>query len=144
MKSDIYISEDKSRLDIAFIHSYLSEESYWAKGRSLDRVKRSIDQSMCFGLFSGEEQIGFARVVTDRVVFAWLMDLFVIPDYQGRGLGRRLVEHITNHRHLRGVSGIGLRTRDAHDLYARFGFGAIPEPQTWMLKQRNNANNTGN
>ena len=136
MEAKYYISTDEAELDLDFVHSYLSEQSYWAKGRSMDLVKRSIDHSLCFGLYENGKQIGFGRVATDHVVFAWLMDLFIDPAYRGQGLGAMLVEHIVNHPTIREVNGIGLRTDDAHELYARFGFGPIPNTDTWMFRKR--------
>ena len=137
MEAKYYISTDEAELDLEFVHSYLSEQSYWAKGRSMDLVKRSIDHSLCFGLYENGKQIGFGRVATDHVVFAWLMDLFIDPAYRGQGLGAMLVEHIVNHPSLSEVNGIGLRTDDAHELYARFGFGPIPNTNTWMFRKKN-------
>ena len=137
METRYYISTESAELDLVFIHSYLSEQSYWAKGRSMDLVKRSIDNSLCFGLYENGKQIGFGRVATDHVVFAWLMDLFIDPNYRGQGLGAMLVEYIVNHPSLKEVNGIGLRTEDAHELYSRFGFGPIPDTDTWMFKKKN-------
>ena len=136
MRDTIYITTDKTEMDIDFIHNYLSQESYWAKGRSFEKVKKSIESSLCFGVFDQEKkQIGFARMATDYVVFAWLMDVFVAKNYQGRGIGKRLIEFIMNYPELKGVNGIGLRTKDAFEFYKRYGFDQIPEPQTWMFKQ---------
>ncbi len=137
MEAKYYISTESAELDLVFIHSYLSEQSYWAKGRSMDLVKRSIDNSLCFGLYENGKQIGFGRVATDHVVFAWLMDLFIDPDYRGQGLGAMLVEYIVNHPSLKEVNGIGLRTEDAHELYSRFGFRPIPDTDTWMFRKNN-------
>lgn len=136
MKDDFYISTEKSKLNLEFIHNYLALQSYWAKGRSTELVKKSIANSMCFGLFTKEgKQIGFARVATDFVVFAWLMDTFISVEYRGQGLGRFLIHTILNHPELKNVNGIGLRTIDAHGLYEEFGFKEIPNPETWMLKK---------
>ena len=137
MSDNFYISMDKSRLDVLFIHDYLSNNSYWAKGRSVELVKKSIENSLCFGVFTKEDkQIGFARIATDYVVFAWLMDAFIVEDYKGIGLGKYLVETIVNHPELKNVNGIGLRTNDAHGLYKKFGFDEISNPETWMLRKR--------
>ena len=138
MKTDeYYISTDRSRIDLKFVHDYLSGKSYWARGRSMELVKKSIDNSLCFGLFHGDRQIGFGRVATDYVVFAWLMDLFIDPEYRGKGLGKLLIEQILEYPDLQTVNGIGLRTEDAHDLYSKYGFGGIPKPNTWMFKSSN-------
>ena len=131
-----YISTDKTKMDLNFIHDYLCNKSYWAKGRSMDLVKKSMDNSMCFALFEGDRQLGFGRVATDFVVFAWLMDLFIDPDYRGRGLGRFLLQQILIHPELQQVNGIGLRTKDAHRLYNKFGFEQIESPDTWMLRKK--------
>jgi len=125
-------------MDIDFIYQYLSNQSYWAKGRSLELIQKSIDSSLCFAVFNSEDkQVAFARVATDYVVFAWLMDFFVDDNYRNNGIGRILIQHIVDHPELRNVNGIGLRTKDAGEFYRRFGFDEIPKPDTWMLKQNN-------
>jgi GNAT superfamily N-acetyltransferase len=117
------ISTDAARLDRAVIHRYLSEEAYWCPGISREVVDRSIDNSLCFGLFAPDgSQAGFGRAVTDRATFAWLMDIFVLPEHRGRGLGKGLVETMLAHPGLQGLRHIGLATTDAHGLYARYGF----------------------
>lgn len=137
MNTDFYISTEKSKMDVPLIHRYLSEESYWAKGRSEALVIKSIENALCFGVFTKDgKQIAFARVATDFVVFAWLMDVFVVEQYQGKGIGKMLLQHIFSFPELQNVNGIGLRTNDAHSLYAEFGFEPIPSPETWMLKQK--------
>lgn len=138
MKGKIYISMDKSKLDIPYIHKYLSEESYWAKGRSFELVEKSIENSICVGVFNANNnQIGFARIVTDYVVFAWLMDVFIDDLYRGKGIGKMLLDFIFEHSDLQKVNGIGLRTNDAHGLYETYGFEKIEHPETWMLKKNN-------
>ena len=133
----VYISTDRSKLDIGFVHEYLSNEAYWSKGRSLEDVIRSIENSLCFGVYNpdSQRQIGFARVATDYVVFAWIMDLFIDAKYRSLGYSKLLVEAIINHTELKNVNGFGLRTHDAHGLYSQFGFGEIPNPDTWMFKK---------
>jgi len=122
-KNGYLISTDKARLNLALIHRYLSEESYWAAGRRRDTVSRSIEHSMCFGVYEEEgEQVGFARVVTDYATFAWLCDVFVLSPYQGKGLGKWLVRTVVEYPDLQGVKRILLGTRDAHTLYRAFGF----------------------
>ena len=136
MDSNWYISTDALKMDIYFIHDYLSTQSYWAKGRSLELVKKSMENSLCFGVFnSNDQQVAFARIATDYVVFAWLMDVFVDNKYQGQGIGSMLMKYIVNYPELKGVNGMGLRTSDAHGLYKKFGFDKIPNPETWMLKK---------
>lgn len=130
----IKILTDKSKLNVTLIHGFLSNESYWAKGRSLETVEHSIENSLCFGLFMDEKQIGFARVVTDYVVFGWLMDVFVIPEYRCNGYGKLMIEHIINHEQLKGLKRIGLGTADAHGLYSQFGFSPLQKPENMMEK----------
>jgi GNAT superfamily N-acetyltransferase len=129
------ISTDKSLLDAALIHGFLSERSYWAQGRPLEIVRRSIEHSLCFGLYAGDGQIGFARVVTDYSTFAWLCDVFVLEGYRGRGLSKWLVETVVAHPGLAGVRRILLATRDAHGLYARYGgFVPLQRAEWWMQR----------
>ena len=134
---EIDITTDREKLDVSFVHNYLSKEAYWSKGRSLEDVKRSITNSLCFGVFEkgSGKQIGFARVATDYVVFAWIMDLFIDKNYRGLGYSKKLVSAIINHDKLKNVNGFGLRTEDAQGLYRQFGFGQIPNPDTWMFKK---------
>ena len=135
-----YIKTDLEAMDVDFIHDYLSNTSYWAEGRSRELVLKSMENSLCFGLFTGSgEQIGFARLVTDYVVFAWLMDVFIEASYKGKGLGKKLVQHIVELPHLRQVNGIGLRTKDAHGLYEKFGFQKIGDAENWMLRKKRTA-----
>ena len=133
-KADFVISTDRSRLNIEFIHSFLSTQAYWAIGRSLEVVQRAIENSLNFGVFDGSKQVGFARVVTDYATFAWLADVFIIDEYRGRGLGIWLIEVITSHPNLQGFRRWILATRDAHELYRRFGFNEIANPQRYMEK----------
>ena len=136
MIATVDISTEKSRLDNDLIHRYLSQKAYWAMGRSKELVLKSITNSLCFGVYNeDEEQIAFARVVTDYVVFAWIMDVFVIENYRGKGIGRQLINHIVSIPELSQVNGFGLRTNDAHSLYEKFGFGEIPDTKTWMFKK---------
>ena len=129
------ITTDKARLDVAIIHRYLSQESYWAQGRPRDVVERSIAESLCFGALHDGETVGFARVVTDKSTFAWLCDVFVLPEHQGHGLGKRLVEAVIGHPDLQGLRRILLATRDAHELYRRYGgFVELPSPERWMVR----------
>ena len=135
MKEKYFISTDKSRLDIAFIHEFLSQESYWAQGRSLETIKSSIEHSLCFGAYDAAgKQLAFARLATDYVVFAWLMDVFVASSHRGKGIGKLLLDQIVKYEPLRQVRGIGLRTEDAHTFYEGFGFDGIPKPETWMYR----------
>ena len=136
MSSEFYVSTDVSKMNIDYIHRYLSEKSYWAKGRSKADVLKSIKNSLCFGVFSKDgEQVGFARVATDYVVFSWLMDVFIDEIYKGNGLGTMLIDCIKNHEELKKVNGIGLKTNDAHKFYKKFGFNKIDNPEEWMFKK---------
>ncbi|MEO7971838.1 MAG: GNAT family N-acetyltransferase [bacterium] len=131
-RGEYQIKTDRSRLDVAFIHHFLSTQTYWAVGRSVEVVRRSIDNSFCFGIYKGAEQVGFARVVTDFATFAWLADVFVIPDHRGRGLAKWLMEVILAHSELQGFRRWVLATKDAHGLYERFGFIPLHRPERWM------------
>jgi GNAT superfamily N-acetyltransferase len=128
------ISSDKLRLDVSAIHSFLTR-SYWAPGISRAAVERSIEHSLCFGLYAGDKQVGFARVVTDLTAIAYLADVFILEEYRGRGLSRQLVQYIMEFPDLQQVRGWLLATRDAHGLYAQFGFRALPEPGKLMSRK---------
>lgn len=130
-----FISTDKSKIDVEAVHDYLCHRSYWAKGRSFESVKKSIDNSPCFGMYNSDgNMLGFARVVTDKVVFAYLMDLFIFEEFQGKGLGTELTRHILEHPDLQ-VRLCFLATKTAHSLYEKFGFYAPDTPENWMLKR---------
>ena len=132
------ISTEKSKLNVEAIHDYLCHKSYWAKGRSLESVKKSIDNSICFGLYdSKNNMLGFARVVTDKVVFAYLMDLFIFEEHQGKGLGTTLVKHILEQPDLQ-VRLWFLATASAHGLYEKFGFSGLDNPDRYMFKRDEN------
>ena len=131
-KDGFTISTDRERLDLELIHAYLSEQSYWANGRPMEVVKRSIENSLPFGVYERQGQVGFARVVTDYAAFAWLADVFVLEPWRGRGLSKWLMSVIMGHPHLEGLQRWMLATRDAHELYRRFGFQEISEPSRFM------------
>jgi GNAT superfamily N-acetyltransferase len=135
MSTEIEISTDAARLDVDLVQRFLSEESYWARGRTREAVERSIENSVCFGAYTGGEQVGFARVVTDRATFAWLADVFVVPGHQGRGIGKGLVEAALEHPELRSIPRWLLGTADAHELYRRFGFGELQESGRFMARE---------
>ncbi len=128
------ISTDPARLDVDAIHRFLSQDSYWAVGRSREAVQRSIECSLCFGMFDVQgKQAGFARVVTDFSTFGWLCDVFVLPAYRGHGLGKWLVQTIVEAPELEDVRRLLLATRDAHELYrAHGGFVGLASPDRWM------------
>jgi GNAT superfamily N-acetyltransferase len=131
-RDDYSISTDRSRLDIDLIHNYLSNETYWATGRSREVVARSIENSFPFGIYKGSEQVGFARIVTDYATFAWVADVFVLPEHRGRGLSKWLMEIIIAHPRLQGFRRWVLSTKDAHGVYERFGFIKLHRPERWM------------
>ena len=129
------ISKDKSKLNIDAIHNYLCHKSYWAKGRSLERVKKSIDNSISFGIYNDEDkQMGFARVVTDKVVFAYLMDFFIFEEFRGRGYGKELIKYIQDYPEFQ-VRLWFLGTADAHGLYEEYGFTNLDDPKKFMFKR---------
>lgn len=131
-QGEYLISTDPSRLDVGVIHSFLSNSSYWALGRDIEIVKRSLENSLNFGLYRDEQQIGFARVVTDYATFAWLADVFVLDEHRGHGLGKWLIEVILSHPRLQGFRRWTLATKDAHELYRVFGFQELKWPERWM------------
>jgi len=130
-RGEFAISTDKTRLDIEVIHRFLGG-SYWAAGRSRETIRRSIENSLPFGVYRGSEQVGFARVITDYATFAWIADVFILDDYQGQGLGKWLMEVVISHPELQGFRRWVLATKDAHELYSRFGFEELKRPERWM------------
>jgi len=118
-------------MDILIIHNFLTN-SYWAKGVSESTVRKAIANSLCFGLFRATQQIGFARVITDRATFAYLADVFVVEEFRGRGLAKWLVEEIVGHTDLQNLRRWLLATRDAHELYRKFGFTGLTTPARFM------------
>ena len=129
------ISTDPTLLQVAVINNFLSNESYWARGRRLEVVKTSIKNSLCFGVYSESQQAGFARIVTDYATFAWLCDVFILPEQRGHGLGKWLVECIVTHPAIAKLKRMILATQDAHELYRRYGdFEALPNPERWMVR----------
>ncbi|MEH7503694.1 GNAT family N-acetyltransferase [Neobacillus drentensis] len=137
------IRTEKQFLDINIIHHFLSEDSYWAKGITLEMVRKSIEHSsICFGLFEGNpekgvaKQIGFVRAVTDFVRFAYIMDVFVVNEYRGKGLSKWMMEIVTEQSDLKDVQKISLCTNDAHGLYAQYGFRVINKPEIYMERKK--------
>jgi GNAT superfamily N-acetyltransferase len=126
------ISTDDQRLDRALIHRFLHDDSYWATGVPRDVVDRAITNSLCFGLYGDNGQVGFARVVTDRAAIAYLADVFVLEEHRGRGLGKWLIETVMAHPDLQGLRRFFLGTADAHALYERYGFRPLAEPGRMM------------
>ena len=133
-QSEFTISTERTRIDFAVVHDFLSR-SYWARNIPFEVVRRSIENSLCFGLFEAEKQIGFARVVTDCATFAYLCDVFVVEKYRGRGLSKWLMETILAHPELQGLRRWLLATADAHGLYGQFGFAALDSPAIFMERR---------
>ncbi len=129
------ISTDPARFDVDVFHRYLSEESYWARGRLRETTDTAVANSMVFGAYADDgEMVGAARVVTDRITFSWLCDVFVLDAHRGRGLGRALVDAVMNHPDLAAVKRTMLATNDAHELYRSYGFEPLDRPQRWMFR----------
>jgi GNAT superfamily N-acetyltransferase len=132
IKKGFIISIDKGLLDFDVIYKYLNEDSYWAKGLPQERFRKAIANSMCFGIYKDNEQAGFARVITDTATFAYICDVFVLPDYRGEGLSKWLMQTIMQHPDLQGLRRWSLATLDAHGLYAQFGFTPLTRVENWM------------
>jgi GNAT superfamily N-acetyltransferase len=132
-RDEYLISTDPARLDLDLVHRFLSEEAYWSPGVAREIVERSIEHSLNFGVYRGDEQVGFARVVTDYATFAWLADVFVLESDRRRGLGRWLLETVTSHADLQSVRRWVLATADAHRLYEPFGFRPIADHPRFMV-----------
>lgn len=131
-RGEYTISTDPSRLDMNLIHDFISNHSYWGRGRARDVVQRSIENSMAFGMYHHDKQVGFARIVTDYATFAWVADVFVVPEHRGRGLSKWLMEVIIAHPRLQGFRRWVLATKDAHGLYEQFDFIPLHRPERWM------------
>ena len=129
--TDLEISSDTTRVDVDLVHRFLGT-TYWAEGRPREVVERSIANSLCFGGYISGRQVAFGRVVTDYAVFGYLSDIFVIPEFRGQGIGRRLVRAMLEHPDVAGLKVVLLRTRDAHGVYRPFGFKELPDPGEMM------------
>jgi GNAT superfamily N-acetyltransferase len=126
------VSADPKRLDLVVIHAYLTQ-SYWSPGISREIVERAVANSLCFGVYAGDgSQVGFARLITDRATYAYLADVFVLEAHRGKGLSKRLMEAIVAHPELQNLRRWTLATRDAHELYARYGFTPVAKPDRLM------------
>jgi GNAT superfamily N-acetyltransferase len=134
-RGDYTISTDAARLDPVAVHAYLSR-SYWSAGIPIEIVRKAMENSLCFGVYHRGAQVGFARLITDGATFAYLADVYVLEEHRGRGIGKWLVEIIMTHPVVPGLRRIMLVTRDAADLYARFGFQLPPEPSGIMQIRR--------
>lgn len=131
-KNDYAISTDKSELDVNAIHHFLSTRAYWCLNIPLEIVKRSIDNSLTFGLYRGSVQVGFARVISDYATIAYLGDVYILEEYRGQGLSKWLMETIMHHPDLQGLRRWILLTGDAHELYKQYGWTEIANPENWM------------
>jgi len=131
----IEITSDPSRMDLHAIHAFLSQESYWANGVAFEVVRRAVAHSLPFGAFDDGSQVGFARVITDRATFAYLADVYVLPTHRGRGIAKQLMAAIAAHPDLQSLRRWHLVTRDAHALYAQFGFTPLDWPERHMMKR---------
>ncbi|HSU25617.1 MAG TPA: GNAT family N-acetyltransferase [Pyrinomonadaceae bacterium] len=131
-RGNFEISTDKERLCVDTIQEFLSSESYWANTRTVDQTRRAIANSLCFGMYDGDRQIGFARVVSDLATFAYVGDVFVLKEYRGHGLSKWLMETIVEHPDLQGLRRWLLATKDAHGLYAQYGFAPLRFAERWM------------
>ncbi|MBW4362378.1 GNAT family N-acetyltransferase [Flavobacterium taihuense] len=130
----ITVSTDKQKLDVPFIQHFL-KDIYWAAGRTIEDVQTSIDHSFCFGIYLNDQQIGFARVITDYVVFAYLMDVFIIDEHRGKGYSSVLIKAMMEEPILQNIKIWRLATKDAHFLYEKFGFSALAQPE-WMMEKK--------
>jgi len=137
VRGEYVISTDRSRIDVAAVHAFLSR-SYWAPGIPEDTVRRGIAGAICFGIYHGGAQVGFARVITDQATYAYLADVYVLEEHRGRGLAKWLMEVIMAHPDLEGLRRFALSTRDAHALYRQFGFELVANPERQMEIMRRN------
>ncbi|HAF16221.1 MAG TPA: GNAT family N-acetyltransferase [Blastocatellia bacterium] len=138
-RGEYTISTDNERLDVNLIQHFIATESYWGQGRRLETVERALANSLSFGIYKNNQQVGFARVVTDYCTFAWLADVFVVDKYRGLGLSKLLLEVIMAHPALSSMRRWVLATRDAHGLYRQFGFAEMRQPERWMERFDENA-----
>jgi GNAT superfamily N-acetyltransferase len=136
---EFMISTDRNLLQINAIHKFLTEESYWAKERTREQTMTAIRNSLCFGVYRGENQIGFARVISDYATFAYLGDVYITEEFRGLGLSKWLMKTIINYPDLQNLRRWILATRDAHTLYEKFGFTELKHPTRWMEKAAPNA-----
>ncbi len=131
MSNEIQINTDKSLLQLSIIHNVL-RESYWAKNIPMETAKRSIDNSLCFGVYIENKQIGFCRVITDKATFAYLADVFIVADHKGKGYSKLLMKFVMAYPELQGLRKFLLGTADAHGLYKQFGFKELAAPERMM------------
>ena len=137
VRGDYVISTDRSRIDVAAVHAFLSQ-SYWSPGIPEDVIRRGIAGAICFGIYHDRDQVAFARVITDQATYAYLSDVYVLESHRGRGLAKWLMDVIMSHPSLQGLRRFALSTRDAHGLYAQFGFETVANPDRQMEILRRN------
>lgn len=139
VKNNYFISTDKSKIDIDYVHRFLSQ-SYWSPGVQIQVVKKAMEGSLCFGIYDNDiqtlpvgRQVGYARMITDKATFAYMADVFIDENYRGKGLGKWLIEMILAHPDVKGLRRILLATKDAHKLYEQCGFTSINNPERYMV-----------
>jgi len=132
LEQGFLISTDSDLIDFSVVYKYLNEDSYWATNIPVDTLQRAIENSLCFGVYKLNAQAGFARVVTDKATFAYICDVFILPDFRGLGLSKWLIQTIINHPELQGLRRWSLATVDAHGLYSQFGFVPVARPERGM------------
>jgi len=142
-ENGLLISDNPALLDRALILDFLRNRSYWAREATRETVDRSVDNSLCFGIYLDAKQIGFARVVTDFATFAWLADVFIVEEKRGQVFGKKLVAAVLAHPRLQGLRRFLLGTKDAHGLYARFGFKPLAHPERFMEIRSENSYKCG-
>lgn len=131
-KNNYLFSTDKKKLQLSVIHQFLSKQSYWSVNIPMDTVKKSIEGSICFGIYLEEKQIGFARLITDKATFGYLADVFVVEEHRNKGLSKELMAFILSYPLIKQLRRLMLATKDAHGLYKQFGFNALAEPARFM------------
>jgi GNAT superfamily N-acetyltransferase len=132
VENGIVFSDDVHLIDVHAVHEYLSLKSYWAKNIPLETVKKSIDNSLCFGVYKDDRQIGFARWITDRATFGYLADVYIEDEFRGLGLSKKMMSLMLFHKDLQGLRRYMLATLDAHQLYTQFGFKPLENPESIM------------
>lgn len=138
-RDNFEIDDDASRLDVAAIHDFLSNRSYWAGERTREQTETAIANSICFGVYDGDRQIGFGRVVSDKSTFAYVGDVYIIEEFRGQGLSKWLMKVMVDHPDLQGLRRWVLATKDAHGLYEKYGFHEFVHPKRWMERPAPNA-----
>ena len=131
-QGEFIISSDPARLDLPWVHNYLTNEAYWARGITFPVFQKSVENALCFGVFHQSKQVGFGRVISDYATFAYLADVFIDVDFRGRGLGKWLVECVRSYPELQGLRRWMLLTSDAHRLYEKYGFVPLEHPEKVM------------